>query len=206
MMPRTSPEAAERARALYAQGQPIKAISQETGLSTRQIYYWLDREAGAARKPGRPAATPTARRRRADLARPPGADSRRRLMSRLWKAAERQIGDIETRLGAAALSAEGAAPDGGEPARRDAEREARALAVLARVLRELTALEAVAQRPRPEAPAKGAATPEPARDPDTFRRELARRLAQLRDDGDADDAQPEGAKAAHEGRSPPPPD
>ncbi len=184
MMPRTSPEAAERARALYAQGTPVKVISQETGLSTRQIYYWLDREAGAARQPGRPAAQPTARRRRADLARPPGAQSRRRLMSRLWKAAERQIGEIETRLGTAALSAEAA--DGGEPAKRDAEREARALAVLARVLRELTALEAVAARPRPEAAAKGAAPPEAARDADTFRRELARRLAQLHDESEAE--------------------
>ena len=182
MMPRTSPETAERARALYAQGKPIKLISQETGLSTRQISYWLDREAGRDRQPGKPAATPTARRRRADLARPPGAESRRRLMSRLWKAAERQIGEIETRLGTAALSAEAA--DGAEPAKRDAEREARALAVLARVLRELTALEAVAARPRAEAPAKNAVPPEPARDADTFRRELARRLAQMREDSE----------------------
>lgn len=199
MMPRTSPEAAERARALYAQGTPVKAISQETGLSTRQIYYWLDREAGADRQPGRPAAAPTARRRRADLARPPGAQSRRRLMSRLWKAAERQIGDIETRLGAAALGAEAA--EDGAPVKRDAEREARALAVLARVLRELTALEAAAARPKPAVPAKGAAA-EPARDTDTFRRELARRLAQLQDESTDSAAAPVVVERAVEAPEP----
>ncbi len=176
MLPRTSPDLAARARALYAQGVPVKLIMQDTGLTHRQIYYWLDREAGAVGRPGQPAAIPAARRRRADLARPPGAVTRRRLMGRLWRAAEAQIGEIEARLGAARGGAEDA-PEA-PPVPRDAEREARALAVLARVLRELTALEAAARRDSLASPPVGT---DGARDPDTFRRELARRLEHLRD-------------------------
>ncbi|WP_029003696.1 helix-turn-helix domain-containing protein [Azorhizobium doebereinerae] len=171
MIERTSPETAARARALYAQGVPVKAISAETGLSTRQIYYWLDREAGAPKRPGRLAPEPTTRRRRADLARPPGAVARRRLMGRLWKAAEGQIAEIEARLDAA--RGEGRA-DADAPPPRDSERDARALAVLARVMRDLSALDAAARRER--ADGKAAV----ARDPSAFRAELARRLERLR--------------------------
>lgn len=165
-----SPETTDHARALYARGVPVKTIIAETGLSRRQIYYWLDRGPGADGQERAPQSVATPRRsarRRADLVRPPSLEARRRLMGRLWRAAEGQIREIEGRMEAATAGDADAPP-------RDAERDARALAVLARVMRELSALDAAARRDRAVDEAGRA-----SRDPETFRRELARRLARI---------------------------
>jgi hypothetical protein len=101
--------------------------------------------------------------------------SRRALVARLWRTAERQVEEIEVRLKAAGLKV--------------AEREgnARALAVVVRTLRELAAFDQ-AQKTR----AKESATDDDdavPRDMDEFRRGLSRRidaLAAARAEGRAD--------------------
>ncbi|WP_150288089.1 hypothetical protein [Rhabdaerophilum calidifontis] len=115
-------------------------------------------------------------------ARPAG---RRRLVARLWRTAERQVAEIETRLQAAET----------DPAHL--ERDAKTLAILARTVRDLVALEveaAEAAAPAPRRsrliadsrmPARGEAGDSTddageARNLEDFRAELARRLDQLR--------------------------
>jgi hypothetical protein len=120
---------------------------------------------------------------------------RSRVLNRLWAAAELQIGEIEGRL--KALGGEGA----------DIEREARTLAILARVVRELTApkrraapLTTAAKRAATgrTGPTRGRAFPAisrteagegenagPVRNLDHLREELARHLQRLQDEAAA---------------------
>jgi hypothetical protein len=89
--------------------------------------------------------------------------SRVSLVARLWRTAERQVRDIESRIDTRAQQPE------------DRERDARVLAVLVKTLRELHALD--------DANPKGNAAREPesddTRDIDEFRRDLARKIDQL---------------------------
>ncbi|WP_276199737.1 hypothetical protein [Chelatococcus sp. XZ-Ab1] len=123
-----------------------------------------DDDAAGRRSAGRSRRTGEARRRST-------------LVARLWRAAERQVREIEARAKTVRGDAAGA------------ERDARALATLARTLRELTEFSAepggvAAGRERDE---DGAAF----REFDDFRRELARKLDRLREErGAADPAQP----------------
>jgi len=167
---------------LYRQGVTLARIAAETGLNKRGIYSALKHDANARGEP-------PPRRVKA----PPRATPVRRetLVTRMWAAADRQIGEIEARF---ALPAD---PDA-------AERDARTLATLARVVRELV------QAGRASGAATGAASgaaarrsrsPQetdddaPPRDLDALRDELARRLARLRAErdaaGPAGDVQPE---------------
>jgi hypothetical protein len=99
----------------------------------------------------------------------PTAAARKALVDRLWRAAERHVAGIEARL--PALDAE---PD-------TMERDARTLAMLARMVRELSAAETKTPRPATRRkPAKEADDDVPPRDLDAFREELARRLERLR--------------------------
>ena len=106
--------------------------------------------------------------------------SRASLVNRLWRAAERQAAEIEARLASF-----------GED--RDRERDARTLAVLARTVRELVAIDA---RRRAEEAADREAEDDDAmpRDLDALRDALARRIEQLR----AERAQADAAGAAGE--------
>lgn len=167
LSPRDAAKGAQ-ARALYAAGHPIRAIQDETGLRPTRIYFWLDHDVGPDGQP-RPRPLP---RRRPGRSLTPANAARRRLMlaQRIWRAAEAQVCEIETRL--ATL----------DPAPGAAERDARALAVLARVVRDMSALDG--------APGKGGTCEvgagehdEAFGDLDTFRRELARRLDGLREEG-----------------------
>lgn len=115
------PEAAMRARQMYADGAIVATISAETKLKLDRIYYWVD---GGN---GRLAALP----RRRLLGQGFGKRSRRASMiARMMRAAEQQLVEIEQRLAIPGL----------EPA--ESERNNRALAVLSRTMRELTALDA----------------------------------------------------------------
>ena len=96
---------------------------------------------------------------------------RQKLVQRLWSAAEAQVADIETRL--AALDGDGAT----------LERDARALGLLAKFLKELVGIECLLKEAN--APPKPAVKPvedddAPPRDLDAFRTELARRLDEMR--------------------------
>lgn len=109
-----------------------------------------------------PAAPPRAPARRRAATR-----RRTRLVNRLWQAAEQQVAEIEARL--ASLS--------GDPVQL--EREAKTLAVIARTLRDLAALD---DETRPRADEDSDAGT-PARSLAAFRAELAQRLAALRGEG-----------------------
>ncbi|MGU3492733.1 hypothetical protein ACLBXM_01710 [Xanthobacteraceae bacterium A53D] len=154
---RTSAAAVAKARAMHACGRKPKDIRAETGLTAGQIRYWTRRE-GTERAVDTPPRYPAA------VTRVDGVAGRRQLIGRLWRAAEGQVSEIEARLG----QADDVAP-------RDGERDARTLAVLARVMRELAALDAVVRGTAAKVAPDGAK----GRDLDTFRRELATRLARI---------------------------
>jgi hypothetical protein len=105
-----------------------------------------------------------------------GPVPRQRVVARLWRTAERQVGEVEARL--AALE--------GDP--QALEREAKTLAIIARTIRDLVAIDLdgkPAKRGRRKEQAQdhgftSAPGDDPARDIDAFRAELARRLDELR--------------------------
>ncbi len=121
------PENAIRARDLYVEGKPTREIMEETGLSLWALYYWL---AGGPKKAGVRALPPIVKRklvtRRRIL-----KEERVHMVERMMRAAERQIRGIEERLA-------GTMQEPGE-----SERDARTLAVLARTMQSLTALDAL---------------------------------------------------------------
>lgn len=113
---------------------------------------------------------------------------RRRVVSRLWRTAERHVAEIETRIAAI----------GDDPSAL--ERDAKTLAIIAKTIRDLLAIdcEAIAadrMSRKDQDPDHGAKTTgtgcqstgheaaSPPRDIEDFRAELARRLDQLRRDG-----------------------
>ena len=170
------------ARSMYAEGARIGAILARTGLTIHQLYLWLDGgPPGACDADGLPLER-IPRRREGMLGqrRLPLLTSRASLVNRLWRAAERQAAEIEARLASF-----------GED--RDRERDARTLAVLARTVRELVAIDA---RRRAEEAADREAEDDDAmpRDLDALRDALARRIEQLR----AERAQADAAGAAGE--------
>ncbi|MFG1347264.1 hypothetical protein V5F59_20425 [Xanthobacter autotrophicus DSM 431] len=171
--PRKAPPRAALARQLYQDGLPLAEIGRRTGLKPASVYYWIDREVAPD---GSVTLNPVCRRLTLAAGVRDAQPARGHLLARLWRAAERQLDEIEQRLERAPFG------DGAAPARPsgDAEKDARALAVLARTLRELSALEAEAHKSRLKAKAEH----DTVRDLDAFRRELARRLDRLRAGGD----------------------
>jgi len=157
-----------RARTLYREGMSLARISAETGLSPSDIYDWLDGGPPDAHdEAGEPLAridrrrTPRPRRRRAPVL------DRLSLVHRLWKAAERQATEIEARLRRPA----------NDPVL--SERDAKTLAVLARTVRELIAIDIAGSGP--EMPAEESDTDDAIpRDLDALREALAIRIGQLR--------------------------
>jgi hypothetical protein len=151
-----SPEKIARMRQQYADGVPVPQICAESGVSQRVLYYWVD---GGLRDPAR--RLPPIPRRAPRRGSKDSADSRRQLVAKLWGAAERQVDEIEQRLKGV----------GQESSER--ERDARALAVLVKTLRELVAFDeahpAAATRTKP-------VDDDESRDMDEFRRELARKM------------------------------
>ncbi|PPD14966.1 MAG: hypothetical protein CTY25_09260 [Methylobacterium sp.] len=98
----------------------------------------------------------------------PGLARRRRIVSRLWQTAEKQVHEVENRL--AALREDPHA----------LEREAKTLAIIARTVRDLVAIDEEAGGSRVAEKRNDAGIDPSARAIDQFRRELAERLEQLR--------------------------
>jgi hypothetical protein len=157
------PENALRARSLYSEGKPTREILAETGLNLWALYYWLD---GGPVTAGVPALPPIEKRNR----RAPKL-KRAELIERMLRAAERQVTGIELQL-------EGTRQEPGE-----AERNVRTLAVLAKTMQSLAALDAQHKRaaPKPKA-AKNESMP---RSIDELRRSLARKLEAIIAERDA---------------------
>jgi hypothetical protein len=160
---RHSQDAIHRVRHEYATtNKPVAQIARENGMSNGTMYYWLDGgpptgplhlEPIPRRKDG---AIRSFRRRRL-------TGDRAAIVRRIWRTAEAQVRDIEDRL-----MQSGQPPDA-------RERDARAMAVLVKTIRELSTLD--------DLKTGDAATTERARDDDEvprdineFRRALAERI------------------------------
>ncbi|MFG1464257.1 hypothetical protein V5F77_15305 [Xanthobacter sp. DSM 24535] len=183
-MPRIPPPTAGLARALYEAGTPIRQIAAETGLCLSAVYFWADR---IVEKDGTVHRAPAPRRYLSHPTRSPNQTRRRAMLARLWHAAERQMDEIDARV-EALDAAQTPAPPG---AARDSEKDAKALAVLARVVRELGTLENIDTAAAKAGGQKGGSAAQQeegarGRDLDTFRRELARRIDRLRPGGNGD--------------------
>ena len=159
----TIPEEALRARQRYIDGDPVNAIRVDTGFSLEKFYHWLD---GAPQADGTTLLPPIPRRR--IIARKAGRPATRvALVARLTRAAEMQMHGIEQ-----ALAQAGYDPGHGED-------NARAMALLARTLRELTALDRRHDEDRRlNEPGKANDGPVPL-DIDELRRSLSRKLEAL---------------------------
>ncbi|MDJ1159038.1 hypothetical protein QNA08_12405 [Chelatococcus sp. SYSU_G07232] len=152
-------EAAAYARRLYAEGVPVARIRADLKVGGSRLYRWL---AGYGAG-GELVAEPLPLRRCHPRTSHWGPKHRAALVDRIWRAAALQVRDIAGRLEA-----------GGEGA-ATRERDARALAVVVRTMRELTAFDARDARKMDD----GDDDTGP-RDLDDFRRELAERLDRLR--------------------------
>ena len=144
------------ARQAYVDGVIADHIVAQYGTNTGTFYKWLAGEVPGMDLPPIPRRRPGVRRLR------PLKRMRIALVTRLWHTAEQQVRDIERCLAAA----------GQPPA--DRERDARALAVLVKTLRELAAMDRQdgdAAKPEPNA-----RNDEDVRDIDEFRRDLARQM------------------------------
>lgn len=116
--------------------------------------------------------------------------SRRQVIARLWRSAERQVAEIEQRMTRL------------DDDQQALEREAKTLAIIAKTVRDLVAIDSEAailsrSRLKGASPSHGKTVSwgeagddraDAVRDIDSFRAELARRLDELRREGRSEDA------------------
>ena len=122
------PENAARARQMYSEGAATRDIMAETELSQWALYHWL--EGGPKQKSGE-RLLPEIPKRRKGVRRKILKENRVSLVSRMMKTAERQVYEIEARLA------------GSKQAPGEQEHDARTLAVLAKTLQSLTAIDSL---------------------------------------------------------------
>jgi hypothetical protein len=158
-----TPEQVALVRRRYRERATVKAISAESGIKNRAIVYRCLAGEFADGSGQELAPIPLRRAGAHSRAR---AVSRKALVERLWRTAERQVEEIEERLAAAGL----------QPSER--EGNARMLATVVKTLRELSAIDKAHKPRRKEAPNDNDDDPVP-RDIDEFRRVLARRIEAL---------------------------
>jgi hypothetical protein len=152
------PDAARRAREMYRQGATVAAIKAETGLTHHQLYRWLEGSPGGN---GASLLPPLPKRRIVKRTRITAGD-RMSVIARIMRSAERQIAEIDRRLGNG----------------QDGDKDARALALLARTVRELTAVDMMNHELEAPAAKRGAEPDDdqPPEDIEQFRAELTRRI------------------------------
>lgn len=158
------PQAALLARDLYARGATMREIMQAAGFGRRALYFWIDGGPRRDKTADSPRVLPPLPRRRTIARQTLRVNERAALVARMMRAAERQVREIEDRIGAA---------------NDDSERDARTLAVLARTMRELTALDTLHRRNEQSAKKQDRHDDPVPRDVDELRRRLARRLDEL---------------------------
>ena len=163
------PETAHRARQMYADGVDTRTIMAETDLSLERLYNWID---GKPSRHGEQILPPLPRRRIVRHLRITPGD-RRSLVERMMRSAERQVAEIELRVGSP---------------RHDREKDARMLAVLARAMRELTAVDALnrdlerVKETAPNADKSGNADEPVPRDVEELRRSVSQKLQAIIDE------------------------
>jgi hypothetical protein len=161
------PETVALVRHGYADGVPVKAIVASAGITNLDIIY---RCVDGKFPDGSGVAPAPIPRRKPGMRQRGRNGSRASLVKAIWRTAERQVEEIETRLKAAGLEL--------------AEREgnARALATMVKTLRELAALDDAQAQRRKAKPETDEDDDDPIpRDIDEFRNELARRINALVD-------------------------
>jgi hypothetical protein len=155
------PDAAARARQMYNDGATTRDIIDATGLSHWTLYHWVE---GGPKKDGKPLLQPLVKRRTVTR-RKILKEDRLTLVNRMMRAAERQVGEIEQRLA------------GSGQALGERERDARTLALLAKTLQSLTALDALHEKDAPtRKTTKNESIP---RSIDELRRSVAAKLAAI---------------------------
>ncbi|MFZ5690654.1 MAG: hypothetical protein ACOY5F_05305 [Pseudomonadota bacterium] len=159
------PEIALRARQMYSEGATTRDIIDATGLSHWTLYHWIE---GGPKKDGKRLLPPLVKRRMVTRRRILKED-RLTLVNRMMRAAKRQVGEIEQRLA------------GSGQALGERERDARTLALLAKTLQSLTALDAL-HEPQAGRPKSKMTKDDTDKDAipasiDALRQELSRRLA-----------------------------
>jgi hypothetical protein len=145
-------------RQQYADGVVLRNIIQDNDVSKETIYYCVD---GGPHDP-EPRYPPLPRRRtrpRADNAHDSNP-ARRILVQRLWRTASQQVKEIQSRLHSIG--------------QESSERDARALAVLVKTLRDLAAFDEA--NPAAQTRTDSDDDDYDPRDMDEFRRELARKM------------------------------
>jgi|GEM_PF-5916826 len=158
------------ARQMYKDGATIRAIKAQTGFGESGLYYWLD---GGPKINGQRLLPPITRRVPRKLSSP--AKKRAGLAGRMMRAAERQVVAIERRL----------ADTQQQPG--ESERNARTLAVLAKTMQSLAAIDAQDKpaQGKPKATQKEKVSADDhdydqiPEDIDELRRELTERLAAM---------------------------
>jgi hypothetical protein len=147
-------DAALRARQMYADGATTAAIRAQTGLTHHALYRAIEGGGGLPALPKRRIV------RKARIS----AGDRVSLIARIMRSSERQVAEIEKRIGTSDDKA---------------DKDARALALISRTMRELTAIEVMnkALTTRPDPPADD--EDRPPDDIDEFRAELTRRIQSI---------------------------
>lgn len=157
-----TPAVVALARRLYLEGEAVKAICAECGLTTRTMYQCVagrfDDGSG-----NRPEPLP---RRRGKRRSAPQIEGRDALVARMWRTAERQVAEIEDRLKAAGLDVV------------ERENNVRIFAIVARTLRDLSAVDEANKMGGKEA-SNNADDDAPPRNIDELRSALADKLAKF---------------------------
>jgi hypothetical protein len=124
-------DAIEKARAMYAEGARVRDICAAFGMSVGTLYYHLDGNSlpGTAIR-----RVPRRRKVLGNALAVPSSRGRRRLVARLWRAAERQAEKIEWHLKYEHQTLEGRTAD------------LAAFRELTRILRDISAVEDTARR------------------------------------------------------------
>ena len=152
------PDVVALVRRLYAEGATVNAIVAESGIKNLDIIYrCIDGRYpdGSGVAPARlPRRKPGVRVRHR-------AGSRAALVTRMWRTAERQVEEIEDHMAAAGLEI------------ADRESNARMLAIVAKTLRELIAVD---EKARVKEATKDDDDDAPPRNIDDLRRALAEKL------------------------------
>lgn len=153
-----TPDVVALVRRLYAEGVTVNQIVAQSGISNLNIIYRCIAGVYSDGSGVKPAPIP---QRRQGVGMRQRGGSRAALVSRMWRTAERQVEEIEDRLAVAGL----------KPAER--ESDARMFAIVARTLRDLSAVDETTRAKKSE---KEKDDDAPPRNIDDLRRELAKKL------------------------------